>query len=143
MMKENTLHIATNGIRINGVELHCVTDFNISQGSCQPIPKVSLAFEIPRANLFVGGELEEVPCKSGFSQALEWLKDGKRVKRTGWNGKGMWIRLVQPETPENLPYIEMKTADGRLIPWTASQTDLLADDWKVIDGVLHKMLAEQ
>ena len=137
-MKENTLHIATNGIRINGVDLHCVTDFNISQGSCQSIPKVSLEFEVPRANLFVGGELAEISCKSDFSQALEWLKAGKRVRRTGWNGKGMWIRLVQPETPdhstgmENLPYIEMKTADGRLVPWTASQTDLLADDWKAI-----------
>lgn len=74
-----------------------------------------------------------------FGQAIEALKEGKKVARTGWNGKNMWLRLVNPvETDfdygyENLPFIEMKTADNKLVPWLASQTDILADDWEIVD----------
>lgn len=85
-----------------------------------------------------------------FGQALEALKAGKRVARNGWNGKGMWLVLVRPDrtmsastpsyvvtgmvaddgTPlEPLHWIGMKTADDCFVPWLASQTDLLAEDW--------------
>lgn len=70
----------------------------------------------------------------GFGKALEALQSGRRVTRRGWNGKGMWIALQKPDAYSKMtaPYIYMKTADGSLVPWLASQTDLLADDWEVI-----------
>ena len=74
-----------------------------------------------------------------FGQAIEALKKGKKVARKGWNGKGMWLRLIIPEKSdidmglENLPYIEMKTADNKLVPWLASQTDMLSEDWTIVE----------
>jgi hypothetical protein len=79
-----------------------------------------------------------------FGEALENLKAGKRVSRSGWNGKGMYIELQRPDlgSKMNVPYIYLVTPhgqalDGRtgrelpltLVPWLASQTDLLAEDW--------------
>ena len=67
-----------------------------------------------------------------FEKALELLKKGKKVCRTGWNGKNMWIDLQHPTnlSKMTLPYIYMKTADNNLVPWLASQTDILAEDWE-------------
>lgn len=81
-----------------------------------------------------------------FGDALEILKNGGRVHRAGWNGKQMFLFLVPGSTfvvnrppllgtyPEGtsidyLPHIDMKTADDKVVPWFASQSDLLADDW--------------
>jgi hypothetical protein len=84
---------------------------------------------------------------SDFAGALTALKDGRRVTREGWNGKGMFIYLVpaniypaQTEIAKdyfggaNVPYqayIAMKTAQETVVPWLASQSDLLASDWSV------------
>jgi hypothetical protein len=69
-----------------------------------------------------------------FGQAIEALKKGQKVARKGWNGKGMWLMLQVPDTHSkmSLPYIYMKTADDHLVPWLASQTDVLAEDWEVV-----------
>lgn len=69
-----------------------------------------------------------------FGNALDVLRAGGRVSRPGWNGKNMWLRIQYPETSSKmtLPYIYMKTADNNLVPWLASQTDLLAEDWITI-----------
>lgn len=89
-----------------------------------------------------------------FSEALKRLKDKeclpyRKVARSGWNGKSMWIvrqdsypagipinantaratGLPEGEVRRFLPYIMMRTADGAFVPWLASQTDILADDW--------------
>lgn len=91
-----------------------------------------------------------------FGKALEALKNGKKVARTGWNGKGMYLYLVHGTTvdkenlrneasqilpndemamhgtgvAEFLPHIDMRTANGDIcIGWLASQTDMLAEDW--------------
>jgi hypothetical protein len=81
-----------------------------------------------------------------FGEALERVKDGQRVARGGWNGKGMFIFLVPGSqftvnrapllgiypagTVINYhPHIDMRTADGVIVPWLASQTDMLAEDW--------------
>lgn len=82
-----------------------------------------------------------------FSRALELLKQGNRVKRSGWNGKGMWLLLINGKAvknaindcygnpdephlaPDVLDAIYMRTAQGQLVPWLASQTDLLSEDW--------------
>ena len=69
-----------------------------------------------------------------FGYALNALREGKRVCRRGWNGKGMWIEIYEPniESDMSVPYIYMKTADDKLVPWLASQTDILADDWEIV-----------
>jgi len=68
-----------------------------------------------------------------FGQAVDLLKKGERVARSGWNGKGMWLSHYQPESVydgyEWYPFIVMKTADDKVVPWLASQTDVLAEDW--------------
>ncbi len=85
-----------------------------------------------------------------FGHALQAVKDGKRVARSGWNGKGMFIFLVKGSkfivNREPLlsimgegaevdyhAHIDMKTADGQVVPWLASQTDVLASDWQIVD----------
>ncbi|MBK5416356.1 DUF2829 domain-containing protein [Pseudomonas sp. TH31] len=87
-----------------------------------------------------------------FGLAVEALKKGFKVARAGWNGKGMWLVLdpgsVVSEAREGSayhkagitgaftinPHINMKTATGEMQPgWLASQTDMLADDWQLID----------
>lgn len=72
----------------------------------------------------------EVP-KTHFGIALHLLKEGKRVSRAGWNGKHQWIELQEPDTMSKmtLPYLFIKTVQGDRVPWLASQTDLLAEDW--------------
>ena len=70
----------------------------------------------------------------GFEAALTFLKRQQRVARAGWNGKGMWIKTQRPDaySKMTLPYIYMSTAQGDLVPWLASQTDILAEDWELI-----------
>jgi len=88
-----------------------------------------------------------------FGWAIRMLKDGRRMAREGWNGKGMFIVLQRgyPEgipinrntaeatgLPEGtvcrfLPYIMMRTVDGSFVPWLASQTDMLAEDWLPVE----------
>lgn len=94
-----------------------------------------------------------------FGDAIAALKDGKRVARSGWNGKGMWLaymsgmslppfntqgteKKVNDRTAKwigedqplvTLPYIAMWTADSKWLPgWLASQTDMLAEDWCIL-----------
>ena len=74
-----------------------------------------------------------------FGQALELLKQGKKVYRKGWNGKGIWLELQIPDAHSKmtLPYIYIEYPHGHLayplgsrVPWFASQTDMLMDDWE-------------
>ena len=85
-----------------------------------------------------------------FGLAVEALKMGKKVARAGWNGKGMWLKLIANKTwalnieehselvdgangVNSLPWIGMKTADNKFVPWLASQTDILAEDWTIVE----------
>lgn len=70
-----------------------------------------------------------------FGTAINHLWDGKRVARSRWNGKDMYLELQRPDEhgKMTLPYIFMKTAQGDLVPWLASQTDMLSGDWFVVD----------
>jgi hypothetical protein len=91
-------------------------------------------------------------CDMGFGAALAKLKEGHRVRRAGWNGKGMFVFLVPGSTFEvNRPpllgiypmgtkinyhaHVDMKTATGEIVPWLCSQTDMLAEDWEVVHVV--------
>jgi hypothetical protein len=69
-----------------------------------------------------------------FGEAIEYLKSGGRVAREGWNGKDMWLELQEPDTYSKmtLPYIFLMTVDGNRVPWVASQTDMLTQDWDVV-----------
>lgn len=88
-----------------------------------------------------------------FGQAIEALKQGKKVARAGWNGKGMFLFLVPGSTfkvnrapllgiyPEGTEvnycsHIDMKTADDKVVPWLASQTDVLAEDWDIVENLI-------
>lgn len=70
-----------------------------------------------------------------IGSAVAALKVGHKVAREGWNGKGMYLALQRPDehSKMTLPYVYMKTADDKLVPWLCSQTDLLSEDW-VITG---------
>lgn len=81
-----------------------------------------------------------------FGTALSLLKRGARVARAGWNGKGMWLAMVgagewsipsRSIVPGQVvpldAFIGMKTAGGTFVPWLASQTDILANDWTEVE----------
>lgn len=75
--------------------------------------------------------------KLNFGEAIEQLKLGSKICREGWNGPGMWLKLQVPDAHSKMrrPYIYMSPVYGNLVPWVASQTDILADDWMiVVDG---------
>lgn len=70
-----------------------------------------------------------------IGEAIEVMRSGKRVARSGWNGRGMWLGLQIPDAHSkmSLPYVYMSTAQGDLVPWLCSQTDLLAEDWTIAE----------
>ena len=93
-----------------------------------------------------------------FGMAIEAMKRGKKVARKGWNGKGMWLCVPLCDGPKEIPatgvwgkpnaeyaeqnggtvkvmpYVTMKTADGSIVMgWLASQTDMLSEDWTVVE----------
>ena len=87
-----------------------------------------------------------------FGEALKALKGGEKVARAGWNGKGMFLFLVPGSrfTVNRPPllgiyeegavvdyhaHIDMKTAQGYVVPWLASQADMLAEDWEIVTKV--------
>jgi hypothetical protein len=74
-----------------------------------------------------------------FGDALIALKNGWKARRVGWNGKGLWLELQVPDAHSKmtLPYIYINypsdsiNTPGARVPWLASQTDMLTDDWEV------------
>jgi hypothetical protein len=69
-----------------------------------------------------------------FGWALRKLRDGCALTREGWNGKGQFIYMQHPDTHSKmtLPYLYITTVQGERVPWLASQTDLLAEDWQSV-----------
>lgn len=95
-----------------------------------------------------------------FSYALEQIKHGQRLARAGWNGKDMFIFLVpgsvfsvnrepllsilgEGTEVDYHGHIDMRTASGQIVPWVASQTDLLADDWQIVEPQQQKTEGEK
>lgn len=89
---------------------------------------------------------ETVTAPFGIGWAVKLMRDGKRVARQGWNGKDMFLFLVPGSTFQvnRAPllgiyaegteinyhsHVDMRTADGKIVPWLCSQSDLLAEDW--------------
>ena len=100
-----------------------------------------------------GGSVLPKTERLSFGDAVAALKEGLRVERAGWNGKGMFLSLVKGRdtdyhvnsevfgtgndgnSQDQLPVLDaiyMKTADNKLVPWLASQTDVLAEDWQIV-----------
>lgn len=86
-----------------------------------------------------------------IGEAVCELLGGRRVRRIGWNGKGMWLILIASGhrngktelevqdtfgnsfgVVEVVPFVAMKTTDNKIVPWLCSQTDLLAEDWETV-----------
>lgn len=84
-----------------------------------------------------------------FGTALSHLRAGKRVQRTGWNGKMMFLTLASTGTakmaPESSvmlePFIAMWTAQRNWVPWLASQSDVLASDWQIAPHCTPEQIA--
>lgn len=70
----------------------------------------------------------------GFELALRYLREGEKVARRGWNGRGQYIEMQSPDlrSKMTMPYLFIRTVDGSLVPWVASQTDLLGYDWCLV-----------
>lgn len=88
--------------------------------------------EFEKGNVDLSGPLS-------YSIALEECLEGLdiHIAREGWNGKGMFVFLVIPDEDasihgESLPYLAMKTADDKVVPWLCSQTDMQAKDWYLV-----------
>lgn len=90
---------------------------------------------------------------NGIGWAVKEMRNGERVRRSGWNGKGMFLFLVAGSTFKvNRPpllgiyaegteinyhaHVDMKTATGEIVPWLCSQSDLLATDWELAEESL-------
>lgn len=88
--------------------------------------------------------------QQGIGWAVKQMHHGMRVCRSGWNGKDMFIFLVpgshfmvnRPPLlgiyPEGTvidyhAHVDMRTADGKIVPWLCSQSDLLATDWQIAE----------
>jgi hypothetical protein len=71
---------------------------------------------------------------NGIGWAIEQMRQGHNVTREGWNGPGQFLGLQVPDenSKMTMPYVYIITVSGDSVPWLASQTDLLADDWGVI-----------
>lgn len=70
-----------------------------------------------------------------FGEALMKLRAGLCVQRTGWNGKGMYLKLQVPDEHSKMrqPYIYIVPVGGEPVPWVASQPDLLSFDWQLVE----------
>ncbi len=82
-----------------------------------------------------------------FSEALKIVKNSKKITRSGWNGKDMFVyfvpaarykaqtKIANKEFGETVPYgayLAIKTVQGIVNPWVASISDLLAEDWEEV-----------
>jgi hypothetical protein len=86
--------------------------------------------------------MSETPgTMNSIGWAVKQLGNGRKVRRVGWNGKGMWLALVPAGCSELhaeamveaplAPWVGMLTMQGVFVPWLCSQTDLLATDWEL------------
>lgn len=97
---------------------------------------------------------QKLPPAAGLDigHAIVLMKAGHAVTRIGWNGRGMFVYFVDANAyPAQSPvakrafgpdakvpyrsYLAMKTVDNVVVPWVASQTDLLANDWQIVEGM--------
>lgn len=124
LLRENVDRgLMTMGVSDGGSPTFSMTDagraYVESMGTTTRAPALDSAPSSPRMDI---------------GQAITAMRRGERVARAGWNGKGMWLALQTPDENSKMgkPYIYMRPVDGELVPWLASQTDLLATDWQTV-----------
>ena len=122
-------------IKLYGDEVASGMDFNPNKAAARAI-EVAHEYAVKKGLI--------VPAKKevnfSFSVALDFLKNGEKITRKGWNGNGMWLMLIPKshwettrglEMLDGLPWVGMKTVDDKFVPWLPSQTDLFANDWMI------------
>ena len=82
------------------------------------------------ADVFANAYRETVGMTFGL--AIEALKLGDKVARTGWNGKDMWLAIQDNCVEMDQSYIFIRSASGDYVPWLASQSDVLSEDWEIV-----------
>jgi hypothetical protein len=79
---------------------------------------------------------------ANFSQALDLMKLGEAMARTGWNGKGQFVMAQFPDEHSKMGnpylYIDARELGGERTPWAPSQTDLFAEDWRVVTNEVQQ-----
>jgi len=90
-------------------------------------------------------EAYRLTCGMSFGLAVEAAKKGNCISRRGWNGKGMWVwhcdvnedekewECSNKEIYTRVPYLYFKDSNDCVIPWVASQADILSDDWYIVE----------
>ncbi len=135
---KNTFSVRGGTPVVNGVPIGQVLECKIE--SIQSTTTASIKFDIPNDYRFI--QREAVTFDFGF--ALEALKQGKKARRMGWNDKDVFIFLAKGDDLTNCIYNEnmpscvdsicIKTADNKIcVGWLASLTDMLAEDWTVVE----------
>lgn len=144
--------IGNDGARL-GRQVRLALDALVNSGEAEPAPQV---IALPVRELCAAVEqASSGPIKFDFGDAIRHVKDGQRVAREGWNGKGMFVYLNRGSecgsemcgshtggvprrlfdagdfgTVTRMPNFNMRAADGSTVTgWLASQTDMLAEDW--------------
>ena len=146
---ELDLYILSLKIKMPSGEIESIVNPNV----CGKVKYINEAYDkdlrLKKNDLIRIVEFEFIKIEIGvdfsmnFGEALEVLKRGQRVARKGWNGKGIFIELQRPDENSKMthPYIFIDTtglqtdninAPKNRVPWLASQTDMLAEDWIII-----------
>lgn len=162
--QKQTINVGLSGMTLNqsleqpikaGIDTVCNYICDKLKISLKQIVSVFLLLDGPNPKARKSPQAEQGKNNSGsmtFGQAVEALKDGRKVSRQGWNGKDMFLYYVPAASypaqrnskatmqgvfpDDKVPYcayIAMKTAQNNVVPWLASQTDMLSEDWIVVD----------
>lgn len=136
-MPDDSTEVIYNSNVQNKIDYICKTyDENLVHSNCKDIYIVDVVITTTNDDM-------------NFGAAIVHMKDfGKKIARRGWNGKNMFLYYVPAASyppctqiakdafnGENVPYlayIAMKTSTGAVVPWSASQTDVLANDWYIV-----------
>ena len=130
---------------INGIVIHC-REGNVLYNCTERL--LYTAENIISDEWVIANE-DNTPILGGkatfsFGEAIKYLKRGFKVARKGWNGKGIYIEMQKPDehSKMTLPYIYIVTnglvtnnpdAPRGVVPWLASQTDMLSEDWVFVE----------
>lgn len=141
--------VLRNGFTVTG-ESACVSEENFDAdlgrkfarenavGKLWPLLGFMLKEQVARSQHPFAGDCND------YGTALAAAKLGRRITRRGWNGKGLWVELQRPDANSKmtLPYLFLcypedapVVTPGARVPWLASQTDMLAEDWVVLEEV--------
>lgn len=105
-------------------------------------------FDSSRATVIGDALVKDIMEGTNFSWALLQLKAGRKVQRKNWNASGQYVYMVpansypsvtevaRKEFGEMVPYnayLAIKTVQNTVAPWAPSQTDVLSDDWQIVE----------